>query len=319
MGDIACVRKTPAQARRDFRASIAQNNTGEELKFETELYQALAFVPPDYSFEKSLAARAAEVAGAYYDPKTGKIVVISRTSKLPPNYDKLIAHELTHLLQDQYFSISQMMQADRSSDMRRARTALLEGDANAVMMLVSGGLDCNYEWESVVASFEKRKKEAQVFEEPVPLALLRGASYVLGMRYACQLLEKGGFEAVNQQLESLPQTSRVLFDWQDRQDPGCTVSGVADSLGVVSGFALLVSHSDVLPALGAVRGWLSDCVKRGREGEYVWQINFETNAQAAVFAQELRSLYQSESARFRRTVTLSPPPMAIVTVLARPE
>ncbi len=299
-----CVRKSPAQARRDLRASILSSNSRRELEFEEQLLKALSFVPADYSLVDSVSKRASETASAYYDPKAKRIVVVSRTSKPSDNQLKIVSHELTHMLQDQHFSISSLIAKEVSSDQQRARTAILEGDANAVMMLVTGTLDCNYEWESVVRDFEKRKKEAVVFEEPPALAIMRGASYILGMRRVCKLLEEGGFEAVNNQIKDLPKSSKVLFDWPDASSEGCYREGEADSLGALAGFALLASKSNILPSIGAVRGWSSDCAVRRGSGGFVWTISFEESKQAAVFAQELRKVLSSDSARYRHLVTL---------------
>lgn len=301
---VNCVRRKPSEAARDFSRSLLRENEDAELQNEEQLLQALAFIPPDYRYSDSLVRRSAEAAGAYYDPREKRIVVISFTSRPSSFHERLIVHELTHALQDQHFSLLSLAEESETMDREKMRLALLEGDANAVTLILSGGLDCNIGWEDIVKDFETRKKRASIFEEPPALALLRGASYSLGLRYVCSLLERGGFEAVNQALQSLPRSSSVLFNDQPSAEEGDLLqcSAGQESLGPLAGFALLASAGDITASLMAVRGWRGDCAEKLGDRRYSWRVKFTEGHSAAEFAERLRAVFAGKDRAFRRRV-----------------
>ena len=77
--------------------------------------------------------------GGFYDPKTKHLYVRSIT--LNPLAQSIIAHEMTHALDDEYFNLTKIERAGRNSDQDEAIHSLIEGDARAVENRFNAGAD----------------------------------------------------------------------------------------------------------------------------------------------------------------------------------
>ena len=127
-----------------------------------------------------------EQALGYYDPGTDVFSVVegALSSSLAP---VLVAHELTHALDDQHFDLDAVMDsAEAEDDRSAAAAAVVEGSGTAVMTLFmvremgAGRL-------SMAAMQDMQRNEAERAErlKAAPPVIQRGliASYVLGMSF----------------------------------------------------------------------------------------------------------------------------------------
>jgi hypothetical protein len=130
---------------REETIAYLQNLFDEELPIEdAERYQnfyvALGLLEPDVDLrEVYLSLLSAQVAG-FYDTDTQVMNVIptsgALTDSLSFTEEIIYVHEFTHALQDQFFGLDSLMEADEIADhpdRALAVTALVEGDASAVM------------------------------------------------------------------------------------------------------------------------------------------------------------------------------------------
>jgi hypothetical protein len=106
---------------------------GKDLQARTTAMIALGLVPPGTDLARVTVATLATQAAAYYDHVTDKIHVVSS-----PASDEmlgiLIAHELTHALQDRHFDLVRLLSpldedGQLNSDALTARRYVIEGDA----------------------------------------------------------------------------------------------------------------------------------------------------------------------------------------------
>ncbi len=75
-----------------------------------------------------------QIAG-FYDPAEAKLYVSAKPSTDDGWADMLMAHEITHALQDQHFGLTAWMKATKDdNDAAMARQALVEGDGMALMI-----------------------------------------------------------------------------------------------------------------------------------------------------------------------------------------
>lgn len=177
---------TPAEARAHFTAQAEADWPAERVRLDQKVYEQLGLLPAGFDLLGSVLDVLEEQALGYYDPGSDVFSVVegAASSSLAPI---LVAHELTHALDDQYFDLDALMGAAQSEDDRSAAAAaIVEGSGTAVMTLFmvreigAGRL-------SVAAVQEMQKSEAARAErlKAAPAVIQRGllASYVLGMSF----------------------------------------------------------------------------------------------------------------------------------------
>ena len=114
--------------REEFTKRFAQ----EELSMKK-----LGFLPRDFNLKEFLVKSTGQEIAAYYDDETK---MISMLNWVPPDrQEPILAHELTHALQDQNYDLAKWMKAGRNGaigsaidDSAIARKAVVEGQAMVV-------------------------------------------------------------------------------------------------------------------------------------------------------------------------------------------
>ena len=230
--------------------------------------RALGFVTGDVDLAKANDTLSDSGTLAYYDPDLEQVFV--RGTELTPAVRVTLAHELTHVLQDQNFDLERMDDLDsgRASVLR----ALAEGDATKVEdAYIEDQLSDEerkaYEEESESSGDEASEElEAEV---PPILTTIFASPYILGPRLVDFLDAKGGWEAIDEALLE-PPTEEAMFDPMTYQaDAGAqrTVEVEApegaevlesDEFGPTTWYLLMASRLDPKVALAATDGWGGD-------------------------------------------------------------
>ncbi len=131
------------QVRGYLRGQLSQDGAQEKLDLQGRLFMRLGMYPRTDRFTGELEDLLVSQVGGYYDPDRDVFVVaqwIDLELQKP-----VMAHELLHALQDQWFHLSDYINevVDRG-DAAMARQAVLEGDGMAAMLdysLKPQGLD----------------------------------------------------------------------------------------------------------------------------------------------------------------------------------
>ena len=175
-----------AEARAYFSQRAKTEWPEERLRLDQRVYEQLGLLPAGFDLLGSILDVLEEQALGYYDPGTDVFSVVEGTlsSSLAP---VLVAHELTHALDDQHFDLDAVMDsAEAEDDRSAAAAAVVEGSGTAVMTLFmvremgAGRL-------SMEAMQDMQRNEAERAErlKAAPPVIQRGliASYVLGMSF----------------------------------------------------------------------------------------------------------------------------------------
>lgn len=125
--------KSREEIRSYLAERIKEEYKPEELEIEGRVLKKLRLIPQDmdvYQFTMNLLTE--QVAG-YYDPKAKTFFIADWLS--PEAQKPIMAHELTHALQDQYFDVTPFLKRIKNNDDKMlARNSILEGEAVAVMI-----------------------------------------------------------------------------------------------------------------------------------------------------------------------------------------
>jgi hypothetical protein len=188
-------------AKEEFARSFAQ----EELSMKK-----LGFLPRDFNLKEFLVKSTGQGIAAYYDDETK---VISMLNWVPPDQQEpILAHELTHALQDQNYDLAKWRRAARkgdgsqasnsgkiSGDSQIARKAVVEGQAMVVyvdylLKPIGRSLEDTpgliYEMEE---SAVKAVADSQLMHDaPMILRETGTFAYKEGLIFEGELLHKGG-------------------------------------------------------------------------------------------------------------------------------
>ncbi|MBZ5540290.1 MAG: hypothetical protein LAN61_07190 [Acidobacteriia bacterium] len=129
--------KKSLRSRAEIRAYVLrrmqEDKSAEERYAADRAAVAFGLVPEDFQMEPFLVELLTEQIAGLYDPAEHEFYI---ADWIPLEDQRMVmAHELTHALEDQHFHVEAWMKAARpNDDAELAREAVLEGSATAAMM-----------------------------------------------------------------------------------------------------------------------------------------------------------------------------------------
>ena len=277
-----------------------------------DAYEALLvhtrMIPPGTNLEDLVVGLYAEQIAGYYDPPRETFYLADWLPQLLQR--GVVAHEVTHALQDQHFDLERWLAAlPPTEDGSLARAAVAEGDAMAAMIA--------YLLEPMGARVEDLPPMSDLLggsgavagsypsfdAAPEALQRLLLFPYVEGSDFVREALSRGGWDAVDRLYRDPPaSTEQILhperyFDARDEprapklpdEAPGTQPlnEGSWGEFGTRLALAAALADS-ALPARAA-SGWDGDRYALWREPggglRYVWAILWDSPAMAERFAE----------------------------------
>ena len=205
--------KSGAQSRDDIQRMIVKNldrdTTPAEMHAAEVFLKAFGLAPEEFAYRPFLIKLLTEQVAGYYDPKAQQFYLadwIELEGQKP-----VMAHELTHALQDQHFNLKRFEKWPKGdSDAELAAHALIEGDATLAMMhyMTNNPLIAI----AFMRTLSGQEAAAEQFKQ-APRALRESLlfPYEEGSQWAGQLYKRGGWEMVSQAFTKLPQSSEQIL------------------------------------------------------------------------------------------------------------
>jgi hypothetical protein len=205
----------------------------KKLQRSELVLKKFGLLPRDFDLEKLLVALLREQVAGYYDPKTKTVNLLDWVPM--EEQEPVMAHELTHALQDQTVGLDKWMKKGdkdlgeikhdptpediENDEMADAREAVVEGQAETVMMqyeLAPVGrsiADSPELVETMEAQMSSGTDDSKVFKDaPIFLKESLTFPYSYGMKFVIKLLERGGKEkAFAGVLANPPHTTRQIM------------------------------------------------------------------------------------------------------------
>ncbi len=112
---------------------ISKEYPREEIEREERLLERLGLIPEDLDLYEFMLALLTEQLAGYYDPYAETFYI---ADWIPLELQKpVMAHELTHALQDQHFDLEKYLEpTEGNDDQTLATSALIEGEALLIML-----------------------------------------------------------------------------------------------------------------------------------------------------------------------------------------
>jgi hypothetical protein len=189
--------------------------TPQEIHIQEATLQAFGLVPPDFNLEKFLIGFYTEQAAGFYDPHRKTMFI---ADWVEPDMQRLVlAHELTHALQDQSFDLERFLKAVRSDDdASGARQAVVEGHATAAMiqeLIAPMKLEVMPSLEPLMAPvIQQQLEEFPAFNKaPFFFRFQALFPYIEGMGFMQHGLQAGGWKRLNSLFDDPPNTTKEIF------------------------------------------------------------------------------------------------------------
>jgi len=197
--------------------SLHADYTPEELHVQEAILRAFGLASGDFNLEQFLIKFCTEQAAGFYDPHTKTMYMADWID--PEMQEGVLAHELTHALQDQNFDLNRFLRATRENDdASNARQAIVEGYAMAGMvqhLLGPEGVDLAGlpSVEPLMARFadEELAKFPIFATAPFFFRLQALFPYLQGMDFMQRGLKQGGWKELNRLFTDPPTTTKELF------------------------------------------------------------------------------------------------------------
>jgi hypothetical protein len=126
---------TPAQARREGLADLDRSYPRSRRLADEEVLKLLGLIDPKVDLRAASASVFGEQVAGYYDPRSRRLRVVSGASTSGRVLNEIVlAHELTHALEDQRLGLDQE-RLSANDDRALAYLSLVEGSATDVMDL----------------------------------------------------------------------------------------------------------------------------------------------------------------------------------------
>ncbi len=205
----------------------------KKLQRSELVLKKFGLLPRDFDLEKLLVALLREQVAGYYDPKTKAVNLLDWVPM--EDQEPVMAHELTHALQDQTIGLEKWMKKGEkdlgeirkdptpedieNDEMDDAREAVVEGQAETVMMeyeLAPVGrtiADSPDLVETMEAQMANGADDSKVFKDaPIFLRESLTFPYSYGMKFVIKVMEKGGkAKAFAGMLANPPHTTREIM------------------------------------------------------------------------------------------------------------
>ena len=285
-----------------LRQKLAQQVPDQEFGDTAVALAALGLLPRGLDLKKTYLGLLGEQIGAFYDQHSQELFTFSGQSLNNSQNRVILAHELTHALEDQHFQLARLpLEAKGNDDRSLAASALVEGDATLVMnRYMVGNLSAAVLKDSLATALTTDVRQLAAAPRYLRETLL--FPYLHGLKFCQALYDEGGWEALAGAFEHPPaSTAEILhparFLARPRREPVAVTLNQTMLLGqnpvddnVMGEFAigqlLAVWLKDEPAAAQAADGWRGDRVVvygDAKASSYLWKTCWEDEASAKRF------------------------------------
>jgi hypothetical protein len=302
---------TAEQARSEGLESLDRDYPAARLRDDETVYELLGLIEPGADLRDLTGDLFGEGVAGYYDPRDGRLRVVEGSGAGTRVLEEMIlAHELTHALEDQRFGLESEPATD---DRSLARSALYEGSATALMYAYVGE---HFSAEETLGGLLSSAFEDTGDLPPFIQAQVLFA-YVGGEAFIRALLERGGWDLVDTayKVRKPSSTEQVLhpdayFEADEPKPVRLRVALPGWERTLTGTWGELQTRELLGGSSRAAAGWGGDRYelwRRGDDAALVMRWRWDTPRDVAEFEDRLRETLGDRGAVVRHggTVTLA--------------
>jgi hypothetical protein len=198
-----------AQIERMLIKNLDEQMTTSEMHASEVTLRKLGLAPADFEYRPFIIKLLTEQVAGYYDPRAQEFHLADWLEL--EGQKPVMAHELTHALQDQHFNLRRFEKWPHGdSDAELAVHALIEGDATLAMTIYMA------KNPFVALAFSRSLSAAslssvQFYKAPRAMRESLIFPYSQGMEWTTQLYKRGGWSMVSNAFTKLPLSSEQIL------------------------------------------------------------------------------------------------------------
>jgi hypothetical protein len=203
--------KSGAQSRAEIEQmllrSLDEESKPEEMRAGELTLKKLGLLPAAFELRPFIVSLLTEQILGYYDPKSRQFYLADWVDV--DGVQPVLAHELTHALQDQHFGLRRFEHWRKGdADAELAAKALVEGDATWLMTLY-----VLKDPRRVIGMMKSVGATSTAKIDAAPRSLRESIvfPYDQGMAWVRQLHQRGGWKAVDDAYANLPQSTEQII------------------------------------------------------------------------------------------------------------
>ncbi len=301
---------------------IREEYTPAEVRDYSRSLAMIGLVPEGVDFEARVMEVMDEQVAAFYDQDKGELYTFT-DSPLTGNLNRMIlAHEMTHALQDQHYHIQRWpLKRKDDDDLVSAHMAVLEGDATVTMQDIYKRA---LHWKTALADLQTALAQdmGKLARAPRYFRDMLLFPYQEGRAFIEELQRIGGPALVDRAFQKPPtSTAQILHPekfYPKRQEPAPAEPEVKTEPGwrrlesnVVGEFGVIVllrQYGHETDAAAIAEGWRGDRYAAfeaaGGDGWLFWRSIWASEAAAKRFANAYRDVVTRRNVRRQPAVTL---------------
>ncbi|HKX28773.1 MAG TPA: hypothetical protein VJ302_13825 [Blastocatellia bacterium] len=213
--------KSRTEIEREIIRNFEESLKPEELRTINKTLIAYGLVPKDFDYREFMIKLMTEQVAGFYRPKSKELFIAdwNELSQQKP----VMAHELTHALQDQHFNLRRFEEwPSGDGDREMAIHALIEGDATDIMY--------NYQLKPMKTDISRlpnlaifadqttalNGKDDQKVYLSAPPAIRESLifPYIYGASFVQELVKEDGWDAVSRAFTDLPQSTEQIIHFE---------------------------------------------------------------------------------------------------------
>lgn len=180
--------RTEAQLREFIETKLLEEQYGGGRLERTEAFlRMVGLIPRDCGLKQTIVDVLLNQVGGFYDHDTKAFYMLKRegVGYGPLLNRSLVAHELTHALDDQYVDLGKLMRPDLDEDQAVAIGSIVEGSATVLMMryMMQAMMSGEYDAAELAEVQRQEMERSQVFLQSPPYFTTLLANYLCGMQF----------------------------------------------------------------------------------------------------------------------------------------
>ena len=213
---------TSTQMANEIRTSFEATTPTDLLRRRSKAWATIGVIPVGTDIEQELEAFLTAGVGGFYVPETGRLVFIGQ-DRLSPLSHIVLAHELTHAIDDQHFDLDRLdaLSTSCADEAQQAALGAVEGNAQYSSQLVA------QRFLTSDQLLQAAQEAAAVATPDVPPFIEQTAlwPYEAGLSFITALNASGGAGAVNAAIEHFPvSTEQIMHPEKYPGDPPVPVN-----------------------------------------------------------------------------------------------
>jgi hypothetical protein len=318
--DVPLVLMEQAQANFVMEREFAGHHDQAELQRAAEVGELTGLYAAGTNLKSQTMRVLSSQVVAFYDPQDREVILVKGKSqpslwaritrvfrRKNSTSDMLVAHELTHALQDQYFRVhTEIDRITDNDDRALALKSVVEGDATLVGYGYISGIIDSETIHALLTHLDDMPKILDKQSPDTPAALRDSLifQYTDGTRFVGEVYQHGGWSAVNALYSKPPLSTRQIINpglyFSHSSPPTITIGGwkralrgwrevAENTYGELFLRVILTRGAGGQAGAALARAWRGDRMavlqNRGGATTVIWIVALSDYTSAAAFAQ----------------------------------